>query len=192
MLLTRALPPQFLLPAWSAQQLVCAVRRAHKSGSTRIRRETEASRTENENRGRRGRLSLFDELFPEENEKRPERELDKLPAFEWHAELRSEMEENWARDRLLPIPKRSDPAPDPLSTRHTVQLVQDERKQRREASILVLNAVTKTLDESDFFRLSPKGEHIEGWTSGIIKGIVGMKQYIVRWVNLCHSHPRSG
>jgi hypothetical protein len=47
----------------------------------------------------------------------------------------------------------------------------EEEKQRQEASVLVLNCAGKTLEESDFFRLSPKGEHIEGWTSGIIKGM---------------------
>jgi hypothetical protein len=185
MLLTRALPPQFLLPAWSVQQLVRASQRAHQSGSTRKRRETKASPVTNGSRAGREGLSLFDELFPEERDKRPERELDKLPAFEWHDELRSRMEDNWERDRgekrdrFRSIPKRSGPVHESLHTRFTVQLAQDEKKQRREASVLVLNAVTKTLEESDFFRLSPKGEHIEGWTSGIIKGMVDWKQYSV-------------
>ena len=176
MLSTRALPPQFLLPAWSAQQLACAIQRAHKSGSTRQRREHKATSVENENRGRKGRLSLFEELFPEEQEKRPEKELDKLPAFEWHNELRPRIGNDWERDRLdkrdqfRSILKPSGPAPELLGSRYAVQLAQDKKKQRREASVLVLNAVTKTLEESDFFRLSPKGEHIEGWTSGIIKG----------------------
>ena len=39
-------------------------------------------------------------------------------------------------------------------------------------TVLLLSALTKTLEESDFFRLSPRGEHIEGWTSGIIKGML--------------------
>lgn len=46
-----------------------------------------------------------------------------------------------------------------------------ERGRRREASVLVLNSTTKTLEESDFFRVGPRGGHIEGWTSGIMKGM---------------------
>ena len=48
---------------------------------------------------------------------------------------------------------------------------EEDAVQRREASVLILNCASKTLEESDFFRLSPKGEHIEGWTSGIIKSV---------------------
>jgi hypothetical protein len=64
--------------------------------------------------------------------------------------------------RSIPLYKEN--APSPLES--TVDL----RKQRREASVLVLNCAPSSLAESDFFRLGPKGNHIQGWTSGIIKG----------------------
>jgi hypothetical protein len=38
--------------------------------------------------------------------------------------------------------------------------------------LLILNACSTNLEESDFFRLGPRGEHIEGWTSGIVKGTI--------------------
>ncbi|KAL1866110.1 hypothetical protein VTK73DRAFT_4903 [Phialemonium thermophilum] len=36
-------------------------------------------------------------------------------------------------------------------------------------TVLVLNAASKSLLESDFYRLGPQGRHLEGWTSGIVK-----------------------
>jgi hypothetical protein len=41
----------------------------------------------------------------------------------------------------------------------------------RHPAVLLIAALPKNLEESDFFYLSPKGEHIEGWRSGLIKGI---------------------
>jgi hypothetical protein len=41
---------------------------------------------------------------------------------------------------------------------------------RREVGVLVLSNGGKSLTESDFLRVSPRGEHIEGWTSSIVKG----------------------
>lgn len=41
----------------------------------------------------------------------------------------------------------------------------------RAACMLVLSAASKNLMESDFLRLGVKGRHVEGWVSGILKGI---------------------
>ena len=56
--------------------------------------------------------------------------------------------------------KRTSPAIDP----HTL-------RQRLAATVLVIECASPTLSLSDFIRLSPRGEHIEGWTSGIIRVI---------------------
>ena len=37
-------------------------------------------------------------------------------------------------------------------------------------TVLVLNAASASLLESDFFRLSPQGRHVDGWARGIVKG----------------------
>lgn len=46
-------------------------------------------------------------------------------------------------------------------------------RQRLAATVLVISCASRTLSLSDFIRLSPRGEHIEGWTSGIIRVIPG-------------------
>jgi hypothetical protein len=132
-------------------------------------------------------LSLFEELFPEELKIRSEAirlaedRLEKLPAFAW--ELNTEFEETVKVDREKKrekhrvIPKREDTRSisrnDGFIT--LAQHVQTQRQDavkdhRHEPSVVVLSGVSKTLEESDFFRLGPRGNHIEGWTSGILKG----------------------
>ena len=44
---------------------------------------------------------------------------------------------------------------------------------RDTATVLVFTCASRTLALSDFIRLSPQGEHIEGWTSGIVRVIPG-------------------
>lgn len=44
---------------------------------------------------------------------------------------------------------------------------------RDTATVLVFSCASRTLALSDFIRLSPQGEHIEGWTSGIVRVIPG-------------------
>jgi hypothetical protein len=110
--------------------------------------------------------SLFDELFPEERKFAKQSEtkiVEKLPAFEWHdgpkidweatVEKASEERKNWFHT-------------EPTSKSHLMS----RRTRNNHLSVLVLSGASKTLEESDFFRLGSKGEHIEGWTSGIIKG----------------------
>ncbi|QSZ31072.1 hypothetical protein DSL72_000633 [Monilinia vaccinii-corymbosi] len=129
--------------------------------------------------------SLFEELFPEEKEKShtpsfslpstrhkhkpppPQPPFSKLSPFDWttnietfsEAEVRRRAAEKERRDWNLVGKEQG--------------REEEDAAQRREASVLILNCASKTLEESDFFRLSPKGEHIEGWTSGIIKIIPG-------------------
>ena len=141
-------------------------------------------------------LSLFDELFPEESQARSRREraaekrLDKLPAFKWnsrnHAPNVTDPREQTrvaSRQKYRSIPRRQAPQPEKkarrvlsINNKYALERLQNDLRQSAEPavqpSLLVLNACSKNLEESDFFRLGPKGNHIEGWTSGILKSTI--------------------
>jgi hypothetical protein len=124
-------------------------------------------------------LSLYDELFPEERRfakerrRKAEEKLDKLPAFKWNVGIKP----------AGPVKKDRENESSPFrailqSTDSALELALGSQQPllgrprgRREASVLILRAVSKTLEESDFFRVGSKGGHIEGWTSGLTKGI---------------------
>jgi hypothetical protein len=223
MLLTRSLPLQFLLPAWSARRLARAAQRAQRSASTF---NGHPSKLAPRKRGTRDKdsdvayrrpvitddfldpeqtgpqpqedsepLSLFDELFPEERKARTQREkaaekkLDKLPAFKWNSTSNAgdqeEREREKRRERYKSIPQRDDPVAKEATVQYTPirfdkphdieglrDTLEQDPKRPNLPSVLVLNACSKTFEESDFFRLGPRGEHIEGWSSGIIKGTI--------------------
>ncbi|KAE9370645.1 hypothetical protein N431DRAFT_468675 [Stipitochalara longipes BDJ] len=257
MLLTRSLPPQFLLPAWSVRQLTQASQRAATSFSThddrppklkprkqgpRIFRrlvldnisidsnqnlpEDQDIKPESRRPGEPEKeyifhrtvtadvysapqptkslhkepyksepISLFDELFPEESQARSRREraaekrLDKLPAFKWNSRksapiVTDSREQARAARRLkyTSVPEREDPKAEEKAKytpirkdKFTLEHLQADLGREPELaalpSVLVLNACSMNLEESDFFRLGPKGNHIEGWTSGILKVI---------------------
>jgi len=120
----------------------------------------------------KAQTSLFDQLFPEEseNKKNVGQKEEKLPPFKWNTGP-------LFRDRELEPPPTIDPWLDshdrePTDAGHNLRTPRVTKTQRLKARVLVLNCASKTLEESDFYRVSPKGEHIEGWTSGIIQGII--------------------
>lgn len=41
---------------------------------------------------------------------------------------------------------------------------------RRPGGMLILSATSKNLMESDFMRLAVRGQHVEGWVGGLLKG----------------------
>ena len=164
MLLTRSLPPQFLLPAWGTRPLYKALQRAYSSDERNRPKWPSPPPSPQTN-------SLFDQLFPEERSEEDDERGSKsrLPAFEWdepgfvfrEPAIRKEQMEH--KHRLGPLR----------------QLLQDQGKPSHEdqwdrhtetSHVLILNCASKTLEESDFFRVSPRGDHIEGWTRGILKG----------------------
>ncbi|RFU34451.1 hypothetical protein B7463_g1840, partial [Scytalidium lignicola] len=173
------LPPQFLLPSWSVRQLCRVVQRAQKSSTTNGPRRT-AKATSN---AREASSSLYDELFPEEKSfslksaSTTDRSWEKLPPFQWTKESQSNHEKpispqndkGWFHSVSPSHSWTSQPNRNSYLRQHS----EEREKLRQNASVLVLNCASKTLEESDFFRLSPKGEHLEGWTSGIIKVIPG-------------------
>lgn len=123
--------------------------------------------------------SIFDELFPEGNGRQSTvfDEQSDAPAgchvtglaasLELPKEVSwttlDDMEDGW-------IPSTSSKAVEDDPKIPVRRFDSGEVISRRETSVLVLSNASKTLSRSDFDRLIPKGEHIEGWTSGIIKG----------------------
>ncbi|CAG8984094.1 hypothetical protein HYALB_00010594 [Hymenoscyphus albidus] len=117
--------------------------------------------------GRQKTEGLFDEMFPEENnpqthESSPESQLVKLPVFDWIDDFEKKTASNEDEERSVEETRL-----------HKVAGTRTSQRDVAHQSVLILNCALHSLEESDFFRLSPKGEHIEGWTSGIIKVIPG-------------------
>lgn len=177
MLLTRSLTLPFLLPSWEARQLAHKLQRACMSDSAPgnalkirkvIRRQPKPPKAASPSQ-----LSLFDELFPEETEswKDIEAKLEKLPPFQFDGSFERKATRIQERPPLVEKPTDSKyQYASGLSTT-TAHTERDDGKRRREAAVLVLNSASKRLEESDFFRIGHKGIHIQGWTTGIIKGM---------------------
>lgn len=139
-------------------------------------------------------LSLFEELFPEERKARSKKErtneerLFNLPAFNWTPpdeiglspdQMVKAGKRAWKALSRGEVPKRVEISE--LDSNQTVDYTPFFKEDPKieyapnmskefEPSVLILHACSKNLEESDFFRLGPKGNHIEGWTSGIKKG----------------------
>jgi hypothetical protein len=152
-------------------------------------------------------LSLFEELFPEESEtkwraaeRREEAERreqsQRLPAFPWWKTGQRDMSEHVDRDAGLHKKRENgfrEEKPSGYLSLRKAEEGGSRSRTREEPSVLILNSATKTLEESDFFRLGPKGEHIEGWTSGIIKGrfyIGTSNQSSIQLTSIVQSFPR--
>lgn len=121
--------------------------------------------------------SLWEQLFPEEaprppppKPKKPERikpfEWNVGPAFDVERISNRPKEDAFAilREQLAELPKKE-------STRGTPETLKRNRWKWERAIVLSLNLASPMLEESDFFRVSPRGEHIAGWTNGILKGM---------------------
>lgn len=122
--------------------------------------------------------SIFDELFPEgkglqsggiedHSDSAEECHVPRQPAgfqlpkgVSW-----TTMDDLWDG-----LPKASSQRAEDTTQIPVRRTVRKEVTSHREITVLILSNASKTLTRSDFDRLSPKGEHIEGWTSGIIKG----------------------
>ncbi|RYP26484.1 hypothetical protein DL768_011718 [Monosporascus sp. mg162] len=106
------------------------------------------------------KISLYEELFPDERHAR--QPLDDTRHSRWASQLLE------GPPRVLDVPEggiagiAADPRPDPAAIAPAVP---------RARCMLVLSAASKNLMESDFLRLGVKGQHVEGWVSGIVKVI---------------------
>ncbi|EKD21508.1 hypothetical protein MBM_00621 [Drepanopeziza brunnea f. sp. 'multigermtubi' MB_m1] len=135
-------------------------------------------------------LSLYEELFPEEALAREKREkkalenLEKLPAFNWTSDFRrgAEYEREQARERerrraaLTSIPARPVAEDRTLLKGSARKPIQPESWKRdisgtKRYAVLVLSSCSTSLEESDFYRVTAQGEHVEDWTRGIVKVI---------------------
>ena len=152
----RLLSPQFLLPAWSVGSLG-QLRWLHAPGP---RQANDAPKQPSGSQ-----LSLFDELFPEKavksskNDRRPEEGMRHVPR--------------------LPLPDLEEvtPSPQPAGIYKVgSQWGESTRKlnafRKEDMTVLVFRRASKSLDESDFRRMVPKGQHIEEWRGpgDILKG----------------------
>lgn len=189
MLLTRLQRPQFLSPAWkTALQLRHNSRGESRSVSSssstsseekpqqlKIIRERQKTKRFKppQSKSQAQSSTLFEELFPNAARKTPDQSVKpKESSFPGKPKQPHIFE--WANlSKWKPIDRETKDVFSPTGTNLSVDpSVPDYHKmrERRDASVLVLSNASKNLAESDFLRLSPKGEHIEGWTSGIIKG----------------------
>jgi hypothetical protein len=117
--------------------------------------------------------SLFEELFPEEGHhrwtKQKSRKLEKLPTFNWRPASKS-YGLGAGEEHIRPSGTRDADALAGLRKDSPFAPAQDV-SQISGPAVLLMSSLSKHLDESDFTRLSPKAEHIEGWSNGLVKGM---------------------
>lgn len=148
----RLLPPHLLLPAWNVVSLG-PLRWVHASGPRR------ANNAPKQISG--SQLSLFDELFPEE------------------AIKGSKSEEGTRHVPRLPLPDLEEVSPNSQSegiSKGGSQRGDSARGldafRKEDMTVLVFRRASKSLEEHDFRRMVPKGQHIEEWRGpgDILKG----------------------
>lgn len=68
-----------------------------------------------------------------------------------------------------------DTKPPRRGERYIREIKVDEKNRESQSyngpAILELNSASKSLLESDFYRLGHQGQHLHGWASGIVKGM---------------------
>ncbi|KAI1409088.1 hypothetical protein F5Y13DRAFT_94916 [Hypoxylon sp. FL1857] len=111
--------------------------------------------------------SLFEKLFPDEA-KQGRTQLDSEPPIRpWTSQFFNESDlesepSTVAEDHYFDEPDTpsSTDTPDPASAFPL-----------RAKAMLILSAASKQLHESDFQRLAPRGQHVEGWVGGLARVI---------------------
>lgn len=174
-MLLKGLPrAQLFLPAWTARIRAFVQQKASKSSSSESNGESQPPNGHN--------LSLFEELFPEESKGSDKVKRAPIIMGDSQGPARRVESVNRAKSRESPTPyklvkhralKDKTPLFSSDAQKEYAQnagLEQQQFRERQDAHVLVLSNASKSLALSDFLRLSPKGEHIDGWASGIIKG----------------------
>ena len=174
-MLLKGLPrAQLFLPAWTARNWASVQQRALKSSGRESNGESQSTDMPT--------LSLFEELFPEES--KVSHKVKRSPAIIGDATSPVQRIESvkWATPTASPLSfklvkhialKEKTPIFSPDAQNYSAQIAgvdQHQFPEYRDVHVLVLSNASKSLSLSDFLRLSPKGEHIDGWASGIIKG----------------------
>jgi hypothetical protein len=174
-MLLKGLPrAQLFLPAWTARNWAAVQQRASKSSSREPNGESQPPNGHT--------LSLFDELFPEESKESHKVKRSptiirdtKSPVRRVESVKQAKPTESPPAFKLVKHITLKDKPPlfPPDVQNESSQITGGDQLQfpeYRDAHVLVLSNASKSLSLSDFLRLSPKGEHIDGWASGIIKG----------------------
>ena len=158
MLTPRLLTPQCLRPVWTLSSL----RQSRCLHSSRGPEGRDLAR-----RPRPPKLSLFEELFPEEIQKnsvgsraveQKGHDVPRLPLPEVD-EFFEEFQDDLDRSRAQPQKATNKAAAAAF--------------RQQKLAVLALQIGSKSLVESDFRRIAPKGKHIEHWTGpgDILKGM---------------------
>ncbi|POS87111.1 hypothetical protein EPUL_000839 [Erysiphe pulchra] len=126
--------------------------------------------------------SLFDELFPEEllkqeraRQKRAIVNVETLPIFNWTPMKNKRKKFSSQNFNSLHDTKNENKTGEDNTS--TICVTNEKKNEtllslfHEDMSILCLSGCSNSLEESDFFRIGSKGEHIETWTNGIIKVI---------------------
>lgn len=178
MLLKGLSRPQLRLQVWTVRNLAFVQQRTLSSSS---------QKPDGGSQSADGRtLTLFEELFPEESKKLEKAKRSSTNTGEPQVLQRDEVRRSSERVRSTQYPRpfkpvkhlAADSKRPPLPSNAQQDPIQDvenaqhQFREHRNASVLILSNASKSLSLSDFLRLSPQGEHIDGWASGIIKGKV--------------------
>lgn len=122
--------------------------------------------------------SLFEEMFPEETQRRT--------TVQDQSELRFSGVGTVSRGAGFPSLEDVRLAASSLPKElHRIPHSEEEKKKRQPgdgtSEVLILSAASRTLEESDFLRMNPRGSHIEGWARNIMKG----KQAFIEHLRPC-------
>ena len=186
MLARRLLTPQSVLPQWDT-----AVRPAATSVPASLHTGEHPRRskgTQSPAARASGSTSLYKKLFPEADlrpkkpAKPPKRDnlssrgpsrtsiIRDLKKWDWKGEPRPFRSKNLEEQTPLfeerPIPKQEEERKAGLDS----VSCSEEQESYNGPSVLVLSTASKSLLESDFYRLGRQAKHLDGWASGIVKG----------------------
>ena len=149
---------------WSVAVL-CRLRYLHSTSG-------DPSRKNRVRRQKAQKVSLFEELFPEETRKREDCTLN--------------VEEKYHDVPRLPLPKvgegfeenHSDLDRSRMRSEQVASQATAEAFRQEKLAVLVLQIASKSLIESDFRLVAPKGEHIARWTGPgeLLKGMRSAKR----------------
>lgn len=185
----RLLPPQFLLPSWRARQLL--ERRQYSGARTDPpnRSGAQHSTAVSPKEPKLGRKVAFqgreshrlNEKFAKELAQTRRAEEQFQEKFEGEPAQKSFFEDKFEKEPTKKslfeelFPEAIQPKVEPEAAELYPALVMPTSEQKeeprvyREPAILILSRASGTLVESDFYRASPQGIHIEGWATGITK-----------------------
>ena len=159
MLRAKLLPHRCSRLPWSLA-VSCQLRYLHNAGGR-------PNRKDRVRRQKPQKVSLFEELFPEETQKKEDSSHN--------------IEEKYHDVPRLPLPEvgesfeehHDDPDRSRARSEKVTSQATAEAFRQKRLAVLVLQIASKSLVESDFRRVAPKGKHIAHWTGPgeLLKGM---------------------